>query len=101
MSGLGKGDSGAEQHTADSVVGPSGQPIRLWAVNMLSGGTAGQLVLRNGTADTAAIWVREVGTVSTGKTVPYGDQGILFPEGLFYDDDSNFTSVTFQISTER
>jgi len=95
-----RGMSGAEQHTADSVVGVSGRPIRLWAVNMLSGGTAGQLVLRNGTADTDTIWVREVGTVSTGKTVTYGDEGFLFPDGLFYDDDSNFTSVTFQFSDE-
>ena len=94
------GMSGAEQHTADSVVGPSGESIRLWAVTTLSGGTAGQLVLRNGTSDSSTIWVREVGTVNTGKTVPYGQQGILFPDGLFYDDDSNFTSVTFQISSE-
>jgi len=94
------GRSGAESHTADSVVGTSGNPIRLWAVNMLSAGTAGQLVLRNGTADTDAIWVREVGTVSTGKTVTYGQEGLLFPNGLFYDDDSNFTGVTFQFNEE-
>lgn len=95
-----RGMSGAEQHTVDSAVGVSGRAIRLWAVNMLSGGTAGQLVLRNGTTDTDPIWVREVGTVSTGKTVTYGDEGILFPDGLFYDDDSNFTSVTFQFNDE-
>lgn len=95
-----KGMSGSESHTADSVVGVSGRPIRLWAVNMLSGGTAGQLVLRNGTSDSSAIWVREVGTVSTGKTVHYGAMGILFPLGLFYDDDSNFTGVTFEFSDE-
>lgn len=95
-----RGISGSEQHTADSVVGVSGRPIRLWAVNMLSGGTAGQLVLRNGTADTNDIWVREVGTVSTGKTVTYGQMGILFSDGLFYDDDSNFTTVTFEFSDE-
>jgi hypothetical protein len=94
------GRSGAESHTADSAVGTSGRPIRLFAVNMLSGGTAGQLVLRNGTTDSDAIWVREVGTVSTGKTVEYGVEGILFPAGLFYDDDSNFTGVTFQFAEE-
>jgi hypothetical protein len=94
------GIGGTESHTADSAVGTSGKPIRLWAVNMLSGGTAGQLVLRNGTADSDAIWVREVGTVSTGKTVTYGSTGFLFPEGLFYDDDSNFTSVVFQFTEE-
>ena len=59
MSGLELGRSGSEQYTADNAVGPSGQPIRLWAVNMLSGGTAGQLVLRDGTADTDTIWDRD------------------------------------------
>ena len=66
---------------------------------MLSG-TAGELVLRNGTLDTDAIWVRELGTANTGRTVVYGTEGILFPAGLFYDDDSNFTGVTFQFSEE-
>ena len=94
------GRSGAESHTADSVVGTSGRPIRLYAVNMLSGATAGQLVLRNGISDTAAILVREVGVIDTGKTVEYGVEGMLFPNGLFYDDDSNFTGVTFQFSEE-
>lgn len=94
------GASGAEQYTADHAVGPSGKPIRLFAVNMLSGGTAGELVLRNGTSASSDIWVREQGVASTGKTVVYGQEGILFPNGCFYDDDSNFTYVTFQISRE-
>jgi len=95
------GYSGSVSKTADSAIGTSGKPIRLFAVNMLSGGTAGQLVLRNGTTASAAIWVREVGTVSTGKTVTYGTYGILFPAGCFYDDDSNFTGVTFQFIEEN
>ncbi len=95
------GYSGAVSLTADSAVGTSGKPIRLFAVNMLSGATEGQLVLRNGTDATADIWVREVGTANTGKTVEYGPHGILFPNGLWYDDDSNFTSVTFQFIEEN
>ena len=93
------GASGAVSVTADSIIGTSGRPIRLWAVNMLSG-TAGELVLRNGSTETSPIWVRELGTANTGKTVPYGNQGILFPLGMFYDDDSNFTGVTIQYSEE-
>ena len=95
------GTSGTETHTADGVVGTSGRPIRLWAVNTLSGGTAGQLVLRNGTTDSNTIWVREVGVANTGKTGTYGQTGFLFPNGLFYDDDGNFTSVVFQFSEEN
>lgn len=94
-------NSGSVQKTADSVIGTSGKPIRVFAVNMLSGGTAGQLVLRNGTAAGDDILVREVGTANTGKTVSYGPHGILFPAGCFYDDDSNFTWVTFQYSEEH
>ncbi len=94
------GASGAVSKTADSIIGTTSRPIRLWAVNMLSGGTAGQLVLRNGSTASDAIWVREVGVASTGKTVAYGQEGILFPLGMFYDDDSNFTGVTIQFSEE-
>lgn len=94
------GTSGSISVTSDSIIGTTGRPIRLWAVNMLSGGTAGELVLRNGSTASDSIWVREQGTVSTGKTVEYGSQGILFPNGMFYDDDSNFTSVTIQYSEE-
>ena len=96
MSGM----SGAISVTSDQVVGTSGRPIRVFALNMLSGGTAGELVLRNGTSASGAIWVREKGVVSTGKTVEYGQQGILFPAGCFYDDDSNFTGVTIQYAEE-
>jgi len=93
--------SGSVQKTADSAIGSSGEPIRLFSVNMLSGGTAGQLVLRNGTSASADIWVREVGVANTGKTVSYGEHGILFPKGCFYDDDTNFTWVTFEFSVEK
>jgi len=95
------GYSGSVNVTADDSIGHAGKPVRLFAVNMLSGGTAGQLVLRNGSADTDDIWVREVGVIDTGKTVEYGPHGILFPNGCFYDDDSNFTSVTFQYAEEN
>ena len=95
------GYSGSVNKTADSAIGTAGKPIRLFAVNMLSEGTAGQLVLRNGAAATDDIWVREVGVANTGKTVEYGPHGILFPNGCFYDDDSNFTSVTFQYAEEN
>ena len=93
--------SGSVQKTADASIGTAGKPIRLFAVNMLSGGTAGILVLRNGTAAGDAVWVQETGVINTGKTVTYGVHGILFPNGCWYDDDSNFTSVTFEYSEEN
>jgi hypothetical protein len=96
---MGVGKSGAKWVTADSIIGTSGRPIRLWAVNMLSG-TAGELVLRNGTTSSGTVWICEQGTLNTGKTVQYGKEGILFPNGMFYDDDANFTEVLIQYSEE-
>lgn len=95
------GYSGAVNVTADASIGHAGKPVRLFAVNMLSGGTAGVLVLRNGIDASGTIWVQETGVINTGKTVEYGPHGILFPNGLWYDDDSNFTSVTFQFAEEN
>lgn len=95
------GYSGAVSKTADASIGTAGKPIRLFAVNMLSGGTAGVLVLRNGTSASDDVWVQETGVINTGKTVEYGPHGILFPKGCWYDDDSNFTSVTFQFVEEN
>ena len=95
-----RGSSGAVSVTANSVIGTSGRPIRIFAVNMLSTGTAGELILRNGPAITDTIWVREQGVIDTGNTVDYGKEGILFPAGCYYEDDGNFTAVTIQYAEE-
>ena len=94
--------SGATHTTgADIAIGHSGKPVRVWAVNILSDSTAGQLVLRNGTTDSSTIYIREVGVADTGKTVAYGEEGILFPNGCFYDQDANILGLTVQYSEEK
>ena len=94
--------SGAISTTgADVAIGNAGKPIRIYALNILSDATAGQLVLRNGIVDTAAIYIREVGTASTGKTVTYGEQGMLFPNGCFYDQDANILGLTIEFEEEK
>ena len=51
-----------------------------------------QVLLRNGTAVTDTIYVDEVGSSNTGKTVNFGN-GFHFPAGGYVDVDSNVTSV--------
>ena len=84
----------------DAVVGTSGKPTRIFAVNFLSGATAGVLVLRNGTSTAGTVFVTETGVISTGKTVQYGQTGILFPAGCFLDVDANVTAGVISFAQE-
>lgn len=72
-----------------AIVGTSGKPTRVFAVNFLSDGTAGVLILRNGTTSGGTAYVQENGVISKGVTVSYGPVGILFPAGCFLDIDSH------------
>lgn len=94
-----QGRAGAEIKTADAVVGRSGKPLRVYSVTWLSGGSAGTLVLRNGTVDTDNAHVTIAGTISQTKTQDwYG--GLLFPAGCFYDHDSNTTRAIIMCEEE-
>jgi len=89
------GTAGTTYLAADGAVGPSGKVIRLFQATWLSDGTARDLVLRNGTADSATVWITAAGTISKTVTVDFGKEGILFPSGCFFDIGSavsgNFT----------
>lgn len=84
----------------DAAIGTSGKPTRVFAVNFLSGGTAGTLTLRNGTSASAPVFVTETGVINTGKTVEYGTAGVLFPAGCFLDVDANVTAGVVTYSQE-
>lgn len=84
----------------DAVVGTSGKPTRVFCINFLSGGTAGIVILRNGTSSGGSVFVTENGVISSGKTVPYGATGILFPAGCFLDIDANVTGGVVEYSQE-
>lgn len=83
----------------DAVVGTSGQPTRVFTLHVISDGTAGVAVLRNGTTSGGTAYTTETGTISTGKTFNYGTQGMLFPSGCFLDVDSHCVGgvVTFAL----
>lgn len=83
--------------TADGAVGTSGVATRVFNIHIISGGGGAAIVnLRNGTLVTDTIYIKETGTVSTGKTFDYGMKGHLFPAGLYVDVDANTTSVAVQ-----
>lgn len=84
----------------DAVVGTSGKSTRVFAINFLSDGTAGVLILRNGTSTGGTVFITENGVVSSGKTVPYGTTGVLFPAGCFLDVDSHVTGGVVSFSQE-
>lgn len=84
----------------DAAIGPSGKPIRVFAVNFLSGGTAGVFILRNGTSASDTVFVTENGVINSGKTVEYGQTGILFPAGCFLDIDANVTAGVVSFAKE-
>lgn len=73
----------------DAVIGSSGVAVRILTVHLISDGTATVTNLRNGTSASATIYVTETGTASTGKTINYGTQGMLFPAGCFLDVDAH------------
>lgn len=90
---------GSQRITGDSAVGPSGLPIRLYCVSLVSGGTASVLSLKNGTSTAGTEYVSITGTVSTGAVVNFAG-GLRFPGGLFADADGNISSATFVFDNE-
>lgn len=86
--------------TSDVVIGTSGKPTRVFSINFVSGGTAGVILLRNGTSTAGTAYIREDGVISSGKTVSYGQTGVLFPAGCFLDVDTNVASGVVSYSQE-
>lgn len=86
--------SGSVRKTADAVIGVSGKAVRIKNAVILSGsGGAGTLVLRNGSTDAGTIYVQEDGTAAS-KTKTYNwEGGLLFPDGCFFDKDTNVDAV--------
>lgn len=94
-------NSGSQAFTStDVVIGTSGKPIRVFAISFLSAATAAVILIRNGTSGSGTAFVREDGVISTGKTVTYGQTGILFPAGCFLDVDANTTSGVISFAQE-
>ena len=96
-----QGEVGTVLKTADGVVGTSGKPVRIYALHILSGGTAGEVKLKSGTSSSGTIYVQELCTVvSTGNKFVYGEHGVLFPSGCYYEEVTDANVVSTAISFE-
>lgn len=85
----------------DAPIGTSGVVTRIFTVHLISDGTATVTSLRNGIAATATAFATETGTASTGKTINYGLQGMLFPAGCFLDVDAHCTGGIVTYTQEK
>jgi len=92
-------NSGTTLVTADSSVGVSGKPFRLFSYSMLSGATAGVVQLRNGTSTSGVIQKQIDGVISKSVDGEFVN-GLLFPLGLFVDVDANVASISINGSSE-
>ena len=84
-------DKHSELLTADSNIG-DGKRTTVYSACVLSGASAGTLVLRAGTTDAGTIWISKLCTASTTDIVDFGPEGIVFPAGVFYDHDTGKTT---------
>ena len=91
---------GTVRLTADGVVGASGQPMRVYSVHLISGGSASTCTLENGTTSSGTIYAQIDGTASMGVTINFAG-GLLFPNGCFLDADANITSCVIVCSSEN
>jgi hypothetical protein len=90
---MAQNDWGTVNSTTAGEVGAAGKPIRIKMLHFISDGTAGVTSLKNnGTSGT--IHVTETGTINTGKTFFYGEDGLLFPLGCWVANDSHATNYT-------
>jgi hypothetical protein len=102
-----QGQAGTQLCTtaAGQAVGTAGKPTRIYALDILSGGTAGEIKLYNGTAVVVGnLYIQEKCTsVSTGNKFEYGTYGILFPNGCYYTEvtDANVVSTLIAFEQEQ
>lgn len=97
---FGTENSGSIFLTADNNVG-GGQPTRVFAVHEIYGATSTGSVLRNGTDATGSAYIQLNSTDSTGVTTTFGNDGFLFPDGLFFDEGTSVTSILIEYRIER
>lgn len=83
---------GYQRITADAQIGTG--PVAIYGLNIISGGSASTLALRNGTSVAGTIIIQETGAVSQGSSFSYGGKGIVFPDGCFADADANISAAT-------
>lgn len=93
-------NSGTKQLTASGEVGIAGQPIRVYAFSVLSGGTAGTSTLKNNGSSGTTLFTYTCAVVSTDNIFNFGTAGMFFPKGCYWTKDTNSTDAKFHYSQE-
>lgn len=83
---------GSKLVTASGELFAAGDVVRVFNINIISGGTPGVFTMGVGGAS-GTTWIKETGTANTGKTIDYGINGQLFNNGCYCTVDGNTTSV--------
>ncbi len=96
---FGDTNHGSVIKTADSVIGVSGKPCRVFSVSWLSDGTARDLVLRNGTTASDTIYVTLAGSANV-SIVQNWEGGLLFPDGCFLDFTASMVNAVIEFRSE-
>ncbi len=79
--------------TTDAVLGTSGQPLRIYSVNLTSGGGNSTVKFYNGTSTGGNLYLQLDGVAGMGVSQDFS-QGIRFPSGCWVDVDSNCTGLS-------
>lgn len=95
-----KGNPGTVYVTEDTALIRSGKPVRVYSVHEIYGSSSTGSVLRNGTSASDTIYASLKSTDSQGVTHDFGDKGMLFPSGCFYDEGTSVTSATIVCELE-
>ena len=77
-------NSGTVTLTADSAIGASGKPVRIYSIYWVKGTGAETMIVRSGTSDSSAIIIEQVSTADDGNILDVGTEGILFLKGAFW-----------------
>lgn len=87
-----------EKFTGDSVVGTSGNPIKVYSITAFAtGGGNGQVFLKNGT-DAAGDEFHRMDVAQGKPQTDIFPNGRLFPNGLFFDKgyNLNYAVIDFE-----
>lgn len=85
--------AGSKNITASGEVTANGTPTRIFSIHIVSNGGGGAVITLTDNGSSGTLYIKETGTVSTGKTFYYGDRGFLFKDGCYVTVDTNTTSV--------
>lgn len=85
---------GYQRRTTDGVIGISGQPVRVYGVQVQSTAIAGRAIFYNGTDATGdRLFDADGEPNATKNATDVSPEGAYFPGGCFVDIDANTTAV--------